>query len=98
MYRLVCYGSYALVAWTLLAGAIALGAANAAWARRETWVTWSDGPGWLGLFRPKLFPPDAQPLRHRAARWQVVVLVSLAASVLLAVALSGSAGSPACWR
>ena len=45
MYRLLCYGSYALVAWTLLAGTIALGVANAAWARRETWVTWGDGAG-----------------------------------------------------
>jgi hypothetical protein len=98
MYRLLCYGSYALLVCALLAGAIALGAANAAWTHRETWVTWSDGPGWLGLFRPKLFPPEAQPLRRRAARWQVVVLVSLAASVLLAFALSGPAGSAACWR
>src|SRR5512138_430248 len=97
MYRLLCYGSYALVVWTLLAGAIALGAANAAWAHRAEWVTWWDGPGWLGLFRPKLFPPEAQPLRHRAARWQVILLVSLAASVLLAFALSGPTGSSACW-
>ena len=98
MYRLLCYVSYSLVVWTLLAGAIALGAANAAWAHRHHWVTWWDGPGWLALFRAKLFPPDAQPLRRRAARWQVAVLMSLSLTVVLAFALSRPAGSPACWR
>lgn len=95
---MLCYISYALVGWTMLAGAVAYGEANAAWALRHEGVTWCEGPGFVGLFRPSLFPPHAQAARLRAARWQLGTLGSALVTLGLAVILSGPAESAACWR
>lgn len=96
MHRFLCYGSYGLPILTLLVGVIAHSEEKLAWARRETWVTWFDGPGSLGLYRAKLFPPDAQPLRRRAVRWQLAAHASAAATLVIIFVLSRHPAFCAC--